>query len=100
MELDPHLRLSIRQGLARLEDEGHAIPSRVVNREHRRRERLGIRLLILYCRVLEVPRMLAAPLILPDHEIVALQRRDRLQDLQLLGHDVLRAEGQWLLHRD
>ena len=44
--------------------------------------------------------MLAAPLILPDHEIVALQRRDRLKDLQLLGHDVLRAEGQWLLHRD
>ena len=72
MELDAHLRLAVRERLARLEHEWHAVPPGSVHVQHRRRERLGGRLLIRDRRVLEVARVLAAAHVLARDGVVEL----------------------------
>ena len=99
MELDAHLRLAVGERLARLEDERHAVPPRRVDAQDGRREGLGVRVLVGDRRVLEVARVLARARVLPDDEVVELDGLARLQHLELLLHDVLRGEGERLLHR-
>ena len=99
VELDPHLRLAVGQRLARLEHKGHAVPPGCVHVQHGRGKRLRGAVLVLDGGVLEVARMLAAAHVLARHQVVARQRQAGLEDLELLAHDVLRCEGEGLLHR-
>mmetsp|Transcript_38372 Transcript_38372/g.123851 ORF Transcript_38372/g.123851 Transcript_38372/m.123851 type:complete len:472 (+) Transcript_38372:411-1826(+) len=99
VELDPHLCLAVRECLARLEHEGHALPPRVVHMQHGGGEGLGAALLVHDGRLLEVPGRVAAADVLAGAERVEGKRLHALEHLELLGADVAGGEGERLLHR-
>jgi len=100
--LDADLGATLLQGLAGLEQEGHAVPARVVEeardrRKRRRHAALG------HCLVVEVARegrRAGRLAVLPDDHVLELERLDRAHCLDLLVADVLRLQRRGGLHRE
>mmetsp|Transcript_9702 Transcript_9702/g.31580 ORF Transcript_9702/g.31580 Transcript_9702/m.31580 type:complete len:350 (+) Transcript_9702:467-1516(+) len=100
-ELDPDLRPAVLQRLARLHQEGHPVPSGVVDVQARggeggRDAPLGHRLVVEVAR-LGHP-MAGAALVLPHHHVAHLDLPHGPEHLDLLVPDVIRAEADRRLH--
>eukprot|EP00406_Dinophysis_acuminata_P052706 CAMPEP_0179315038 /NCGR_PEP_ID=MMETSP0797-20121207/54833_1 /TAXON_ID=47934 /ORGANISM="Dinophysis acuminata, Strain DAEP01" /LENGTH=290 /DNA_ID=CAMNT_0021025505 /DNA_START=129 /DNA_END=998 /DNA_ORIENTATION=- len=80
LELDPDLRLPLFHRLARLDEEGHALPAGAVDVQDHRREggdELGLELVVDGV-VVQVPRLAAAGDVLADHHVVGVDGPDGL----------------------
>mmetsp|Transcript_8867 Transcript_8867/g.21925 ORF Transcript_8867/g.21925 Transcript_8867/m.21925 type:complete len:358 (-) Transcript_8867:2504-3577(-) len=101
-ELHADLRAARVQRLAGLEEEGHAVPARVVDVQRARRVRgrqraLGHRLVVQVAGQLGAV-LLGAAAVLPQHRVLHLNHLHGAQHLDLLVADVLRVQRHGRLH--
>eukprot|EP00982_Pelagococcus_subviridis_P013300 31237-Pelagococcus_subviridis.AAC.18 len=103
VKLHANLRLPLVQRLPSLNEERHAVPSRVVDEQRHRRERRASRP-GGHGIVVEVSGQhavaVAFALVLPEHDVVHVDRSDAADDLHLLVADVLRIQRRGLFHRE
>ena len=79
------INFSPPEGLSRLEDEGHALPPRVVHVQHGGGEGLRDALLVGHGGVLEVALVLAVANVLAGDHVVERERPEGVEHLQVHG---------------
>ena len=102
-ELHANLRLTLVQGLTRLEQKRYAVPTRVIDEQSHRGERRAKRSL-RHRLVVQIRRILLpigfSSLVLTQRDIIHLNRTHAANHLDLFVANVLRVQARRFLHRE